>query len=190
MSPLSKKIDQQFLVGEDYVEIWVEAFLKERKAQNLAKGTIRNYREKLKSFLDYLSSQEIKYISQITSNDIRDFLLLLEERDHNARGVHGFFRPIKTFLRWYWEEVEPAEKNHILRVRAPRVPVEAIEGISKEDFELLLSVCPRNTFYGERDKAILLTLLESDFYGLYHHKSMIEIYNRQPYPESLFRSNG
>jgi len=79
MSPLSKKIDQQFLVGEAYVEIWVEAFLKERKAQNLAKGTIRNYREKLKSFLDYLSSQEIKYISQITSNDIRDFLLLLEE---------------------------------------------------------------------------------------------------------------
>jgi len=59
----------------------------------------------------------------------------LEERGHNAGGVHGFFRPIKTFLRWYWEEVEPAEKNHILRVRAPRVPVEAIEGISKEDFE-------------------------------------------------------
>jgi len=47
-------------VGEEYVEIWVEAFLKERKAQNLAKGTIRNYREELKSFLDYFSSQEIK----------------------------------------------------------------------------------------------------------------------------------
>jgi hypothetical protein len=38
---------------EDYIEIWVENFLKDRKAQNMAKGTVMYYRAKLKVFIEY-----------------------------------------------------------------------------------------------------------------------------------------
>ena len=139
----------------------MESFLKERTAQNLAKGTVKFYREKLKGFTDFLDAQEIKYIAQITPTVIRDFLLILEEKNHNAGGVHGYFRAIKTWLRWYWDELEPDTSNPINKVKAPRVPVEPIEGISKDDFDSLVSVCPSNTFFGERDKTILQLLLET-----------------------------
>ena len=59
-------------LGEDYILVWVESFLKERKAQNLTKNTIRYYRRTLKKFTDFLEGQEVKFISQLTPNLIRD----------------------------------------------------------------------------------------------------------------------
>lgn len=154
-------INQQILLGDDYIFIWVEAFLKERTAQNLVKGTVKFYKERLDSFASFLESQEVKYISQITPILIRDFLLLLEERGHNAGGIHSYFRSIKAFLRWYWDEVEPDSRNPINKVKAPKVPVEPIEGISKENFESLLSACPKLAYHGERDRTILMMLLDT-----------------------------
>ena len=57
MSQFSKVVNQQILLGEDYISIWVETFVKERKAQNLANGTIKYYRERLRVFIEYLDSQ-------------------------------------------------------------------------------------------------------------------------------------
>ena len=145
---------------EDYIEIWVENFLKDRKAQNMAKGTVIYYRAKLKVFIEYCNSQEVKLISQITPSLIRDYLLILEERGHNAGGVHGYFRSVKAFLRWYWDELDIETVNPISKVKTPRLPVEPIEGISRDDFESLLSACKKN-FLGERDKAILMVLLDT-----------------------------
>jgi integrase/recombinase XerD len=156
------KIEQQILMGEDYILVWIDAFLKERLAQNLTKGTVKYYKENLLPFAKYLETQEIKYISQITANNIRDFLLLLEEKGHNSGGVHGYFRAIKAFLRWYENEVEPEGwKNPIHKIKAPKNPVEPIEGISREDFDSLLEACPRDKFFGERDRTILLLLMDT-----------------------------
>lgn len=154
-------VNQQILVGEDYIEIWIEAFLKERLSQNLAKGTVGFYKQKLKPFVSHLETQEIRYISQLTPNTIRDYLLLLEEKGHNSGGIHGYFRAIKAFLRWYWDEVEPDTKNPITKVKAPRLVIEPIEGIKREEFDSLLEACEKNTYFGERDRTILLTLLDT-----------------------------
>lgn len=158
---MSSIINQQILLGEDYILVWIESFLKERTAQNLAKGTVKDYKDKLARFVTFLDSQEIKFISQIRTENIRDFLLLLTEKGHNAGGVHGYFRTIKAFLRWCWDELEPNTRNPIDKVKAPKVPVEPIEGVSKEDFESLLSACSKNTYYGERDRTILLVLYDT-----------------------------
>ena len=93
-------------MGEDYILIWIEAFLKAKKAENKTKGTVEFYKKKLKSFTDYLETQEVKFISQINPNLIRDFLLILEERGRKPGGIHGYYRSIKVFLKWYWEEEE------------------------------------------------------------------------------------
>jgi len=158
--PTNNLISQKIFLGEDYILVWVEQFLKAKKAENKAKGTIDYYRKRLKGFTDYLETQEVKYISQINSNLIRDFLLLLGERGHNEGGVHGFYRPIKVFLKWYWDEEEIEGRNPIDKVKAPRVPQESIQGISREEFNSLLEEC-KSGFYGERNKAILLTLYDT-----------------------------
>ena len=156
----NNQILQKIFLGEDYILIWVEQFLKAKKAENKAKGTIEYYRKRLKVFAEHLETQEIRYISQITAGSIRDFLLILEERGHNPGGVHGYYRPIKVFLKWYWDEEEIEGRKPIDKIKAPKVPVEAIEGISREQFELLLAEC-KGGFFGERDKAILYTLYDT-----------------------------
>jgi len=160
MSP-NNLIDQKILLGEDYILIWVEQLLRAKKSENITKGTIKFYKLRLKVFTDYLETQEIKFISQITANTIRDFLLLLEERGHNSGGIHGYFRSIKVFLKWYWNEEEPIGTNPISKVKAPKVLVEAIQGITKDEFQSLLDECSNNDFLGERDKAILKVLYDT-----------------------------
>lgn len=153
--------EQLTLIGQDFVEVQIQAFLNERKAQNLAKGSIQFYKDTLLPFAKYLEDIEVKYISQITPSIIRDFLLVLGDRGHNEGGIHGYYRSIKAFLRWYWDEVEPEEKNPIDKVKAPKVSIEPLEGISKKDFDALIDACPKNNFYGERDKTILMVLLDT-----------------------------
>jgi site-specific recombinase XerD len=159
MSP-QNLINQKILLGEDYILIWVEAFLKAKKSERITKGTILFYKIRLKGFTDFLEALEVKYISQITPSLIRDFLLILEERGHNSGGVHSYYTVVKIFLRWYWEEEEPEGKNPIDKVKAPKNPILSIEGISKDDFNSLLDEC-KSGFVGERDKAILFTLYDT-----------------------------
>ena len=65
MSQQVKKA-QQTLQWDDYVELWVESFLKERKAQNLTKGTLRYYRMNLEVFRVILGgSEEVSPLGQM-----------------------------------------------------------------------------------------------------------------------------
>jgi len=148
--------------GDTNLLVWIEAFLIDRKVQNLSPGTISFYQKKLKLFLDFCESQVITQIKEITPDVIRRYLFYLEEKGHNPGGIHAAYRAIKAFLNWWENEFEPENwKNPIRKVKAPRVPIEPIEGVQSEDFQKLIGVCERKTFYGERSLAILFTLLDT-----------------------------
>jgi site-specific recombinase XerD len=153
-------LKNQLILGEDYVLIWIEQFIKAKKAENKARGTIIYYKNNLKTFTDYLDSQEVKFISQITPTLLRDFLLILEDRGHNPGGVQSYYRAVQAFLKWFWEEEEPQRSNPINKVKAPKVPVVAREGVTRDEFNSLLDECG-NGFVGERDKTILNVLLDT-----------------------------
>ncbi len=92
---------------DDNVFSWIEAFLIERKARGCAKGTLGFYRQKLKFFLEYCNSQVIRNVCQIKPNLIRQYMLYLQETNHNPGGIHASYRAIRAFLLWYENEVEP-----------------------------------------------------------------------------------
>ena len=48
---MSSKLDRQIFTGEDYIPVWEEAFLKPKKSENLASGTVRFYKDNLKVFV-------------------------------------------------------------------------------------------------------------------------------------------
>jgi len=151
----------QNLTQEYYLSTAVEAFLLDRKAQNMAAGTLYFYRMKLKLFGEYCESQLINAVKQITPDVIRQYLFHLENTGHNPGGIHACYRTLKTFLNWWEEEFEPEDwKNPIRKVKAPKVPVEPLKPVSRDDFEHLLSTCDKS-WHGKRDRAILLTLLDS-----------------------------
>ena len=149
-------------IVDDSLITWLEAFLIDRKARGLAKGTLMFYQQKMKSFLEFCESQVITVIPQITSNIIRQYLLYLNETNHNPGGIHAAYRALRAFLLWYEEEVEPEGwSNPINKVKAPRVPIEPIEPVEFNTVSEMLAVCETKSFTGVRDKAILLFLLDT-----------------------------
>lgn len=147
---------------ESYLLTWIEAFLIDRKAQNMTKGTLRFYQWKLKYFMEYCETQHIKDIRQIDPNTIRYYLLDLENKGHNDGGIHACYRTLKTFLLWWENEIEPENwSNPIKKVKAPRVAIEPLEPACIEDVKQMIAVCPKNTLTGERDRAMMLVLLDT-----------------------------
>jgi integrase/recombinase XerD len=163
---MSKTITNQWSITkfeqETNLLIWMEAFLIDRKAQGMAPGTLYFYKQKLKLFQEYCQAQIITEIPQITPVLIRQYMLYLEETKHNEGGRHACFRAIKTFLRWYEQEVEPQGwTNPIKKVKAPKLSVEPLEPIETDHLRAMIATCEKNTFHGDRDKAILLALLDT-----------------------------
>ena len=142
--------------------IWIEAFLIDRKAQNLSSGTLKFYQNKLRLFANYCDSQIISDITEITPNILRQFLLHLEETGHNPGGIHAIYRSIKVFFRWWENEIEPETwQNPIKRIKAPKVPEKILDPAPIEDIFAMVSTCKSNKFTDYRDKAILLVLLDT-----------------------------
>lgn len=146
----------------DYLEIWVQAFITARKAENAARGTVKFYQQKLGKFAGWCEAQAITSIAQLTPDALRTFLLWLEEGGHNPGGIHAVYRAVRAFLRWYELEAEPENwKNPIKRVKAPKVPRLQLEPASRADINSMVSMCQQGELIGQRDKAILLCLLDT-----------------------------
>lgn len=136
---------------------WVEAFLFDRKAQGFSKGTLYFYEKKLSLFAEFCEGQAIQYITQITAQTLREYLVWLEQSAHNPGGIHACYRAAKTFLYWWEDELEPEGwKNPIRKVKAPKISIEPLEGVHADTLQAMLEVCGN-----PRDKAILLCLFDT-----------------------------
>jgi site-specific recombinase XerD len=103
----------------------------------------------------------LERISQITSSDIRNFLMYLQEEGHNPGGIHIGYRILKTFLRWYDLEAEPDNwRIPISKVRAPKLNEEPLEPVELSDIRSMLDTCD-SSFLGKRNRAMILMLLDT-----------------------------
>jgi integrase/recombinase XerC len=140
---------------------WIEAFLIDRKAQGLAKGTLYFYQKKLKLFIDFCKAQIITQVTDFTPSFLRKYMLYLEDTGHNDGGRHACYRALKTFLYWWEDEVElDGWSNPIRKVKPPKIPVAPMEPVPLDDIKAMLKTCDKS-FTGLRDKAILLALLDT-----------------------------
>lgn len=137
-------------------------FLYSCRSRNLAKGTIDFYNKKLGVFLKFCSDLAITNISDVTADNIRQFLIFLDEKGHKPAGIHCYYRSVKTFLNWYEREAEPdGWRNPINKVKAPIVPLEPLDSVSIETIRAMVGTCNRGWFTDARDKALLLVLLDT-----------------------------
>jgi site-specific recombinase XerD len=146
---------------DDHLEVWIENFIKAKRAENLARNTIIFYTERLQSFSKFAESQAVDRVSQITPTVIRDYLAHLESTNHNAGGQHACYRSLKVFLRWFWDELEPEGRCPIDRVKAPKRPEKILPPISLADVSALLDSINTKTDAGLRDKAIIMVMLDT-----------------------------
>lgn len=147
---------------DSYLLTWIDAFLVDRRAQNMSRGTILFYEVKLKGFSDYCEGQAVKEITQIDAGLLRNYLLFLEAKGHNPGGIHAAYRTVKTFLRWWENEVEPEGwKNPITKVKAPKVGIEPLEPVDIDAVMAMIDACSKETFLGARDRAMMMFLLDT-----------------------------
>jgi len=137
-------------------------FLSDRQAQNLSDGTILFYQTKFKAFIKFIQPFRIDQVTDLTPQLIRDYLIHLEQKNHNPGGIHAAFRSLKAFLNWYTKEYEPENwKNPIDRVKPPKVPIEILEPVQPEQALSMLATCNHKSILGLRDYAIILTLMDT-----------------------------
>ena len=140
----------------------LQEFFIDRQARNLTSKTLHWYTHNLTLFAEYTVKHGIKTTVDITPRHIRRFLIYLSEHNYNAGGVYAVFGALRAYLRWFATEFEPPNwANPLDKVEAPKRPQELQPPISLDDFKAILATCEAKTFMGDRDKALLLFLLDT-----------------------------
>ena len=139
----------------------IAGFLLDREARGLSLRTVEFYRRKLASFLIFLIAEGIRSLPELTPATLRRFFLGLA-LNHNPGGVDAFYRAVRAFLLWWEKEEEPSGwVNPMRKVRPPRVALEPLEPIPIQHIRRMSGTCRRRTFLGDRDRAILFSLLDT-----------------------------
>jgi integrase/recombinase XerC len=117
--------------------------------------TVRAYRETLGRFMTAVPladpaavgpEQLYAYLSGFTH-------LTLESR-------HRYFREVRCFFNWL-VDAEYLDRSPFRGVRNVRLPQRIVEPFSSDDLTRLLAACPVGTPIGKRDRAMVLTLLDT-----------------------------
>jgi len=149
------------LVCDDDLDQEIAAFLIDRRARGLSPRTLDFYDDKLALLRRFLTAEGVDGIRGITPEALRLYLLDLG-RSHNPGGVHAAFRALRALLLWWEAEWEPdAWKSPLRKVRPPRVPTEPLEPVPIEHVRAMIRTCRRRAFFGDRDRAVLLCLLDT-----------------------------
>lgn len=140
----------------------IDEFLIDRQARNLTPKSLHYYTYNLTTFADYSIDHGITATIDLTPRHVRKFLIYLSQQKYNDGGVYAVFGALRTYLRWYIAEFEPADwKNPLEKVEAPKRGNELQQPLSLDDFKAMVATCEPKTLTGDRDKALLLFLLDT-----------------------------
>ena len=153
---VTNQLIQQIVSGT--VRNFINGFLIERKSRGLSKWTLKYYSNELRYFSQYLDEVGMINLNDLTSDEIRHYLLGLGER-RNQGGVHSAYRAIKAWLNWVWDEFEVEGRNPISRVSIPAGKNHPLPGISISDVKKMIDSC--TTDMAVRDKALLMFLVDT-----------------------------
>jgi integrase/recombinase XerD len=141
-------------------------FLLDRQSRNQSQATLLWYRRCVKMLGDFLRAQGVGSIEDVTATHVRRFLIQLSE-NHTPGGVVTVYTGVRAFLRWYIEEYPRPGWNPLAKVKAPKRPKEVLPPLSLSHFQAMVDNCPRRTFAGDRDRALLMLLLDT---GIRHQE--------------------
>lgn len=162
MPPLAKDQPSLHLLPRSALDGELLEFAIDRQARNLAPKTLRWYEQSLDVFRAFCVAESVTTLGDVTPAFLRRFLVRLQERGHNPGGVKSIYSAVKALLSWYEQENAPTGwPNPARRVKTPRVPELLLDPVSMADLKAMLATCKRRSFYGDRDRALLLFLLDS-----------------------------
>jgi integrase/recombinase XerC/integrase/recombinase XerD len=140
----------------DSLEGQLKVFLLSCRVDELSPNTLYDYNQKIGAFARYCNTVKPR---DITANHVRLFLVSLQARctPHSVKDYYGC---VNRFFNWMVDE-GTLERNPMASMHPPRVPKKIIQPFKMEQIRDLLLLCDENRFLGARNKAIVLTLLDT-----------------------------
>lgn len=109
----------------------------------------------------FCETHQIHSIEELSPSAIRNYFIELEKRGHNRGGVFAHYKVLCAFLNWYRDENELIDwSNPIRKVKVKPPSSTPQDPADIESIKAILKTC-KNDFYGIRDKAMLLVLLDT-----------------------------
>ena len=149
------------------IDLELQDFLLDRQARNLSPNTLRWYRYGLDIWRAFAQTENISTTDSVTPAHIRRFLVHVAERGHNPGGVAHIFGALKAYLRWYADEYAPTGWNPLAKIKTPKRTKERLDPLNLSHFQAMVDGCPRHSFMGDRDRALLMVLLDT---GIRHQE--------------------
>jgi len=125
--------------------------------RGLVTGTVRNYLDAARKFLEGLSS-DIE-IEHLTTNEVTE-AVLREAAVVSVSSAQNFVAGLRRFLRFcFFEGIVNVDLSQAALPVTGRRRSSLPRGITKADAQALLAGCDRRSALGRRDQAVLIILL-------------------------------
>lgn len=136
-------------------------FLLAKKVEGRSPRTLEWYQEALEAFERFCSCQGFDpNPTKVTSLHIRMWLAHIQETGVSKSTLNSRFRALRAFFNWCVAEAI-VDRSPMSNIHTPSVGRIVIPVFSPEHVKALLYLCPPNTWWGARDRAIILTLLHT-----------------------------
>lgn len=132
-----------------------ELFILECQSRRLTANTLRFYRGRLILFLRWCETRGLTSLSDITHHHLRQYLVDLAESGVSSAYQHRFAKCLKTFFIFCVRD-EMLAANPFDKVKIPKLEKKIPQAITADKISKIITACRY-----ERDKAIVLTLLDS-----------------------------
>jgi site-specific recombinase XerD len=149
------------LVPDDWPELRA-SFLLGMRAARRSPRTIATYAEGCDSFARFLAQRSPgRPVEQTTRDDLRAFLVALEDRGLAPNTLATRHRALRALFKFMRSEeiidVDPTRAIPTPQITEERVP----PALTPEQVDAMVKACPRSTFTGARDRALILLISSS-----------------------------
>ena len=111
-------------------------------------------------FVEFAQGNGFSMTDQLTGNNIRMFLLSLNDRHLQPATIHAYDRALRTWFTWLVNEGF-LEKTPMQNIKPPRLPKKIPHPFSTQDLENLLLLTSGHHFVNIRNRAIILAFLDT-----------------------------
>ena len=136
-------------------------FAQSNKAEGKSPKTTSWYSDMLSDFIRYLYNAGKKTIlSEFSVRNVRAYIVHEQQRGMSPHTVQAKVRALKAFSSWLFREGY-ISSNTLTSIKLPKAPTKIIATLKSNEIEALVNVQNPLTFFGSRNIAILLTLLDT-----------------------------
>lgn len=136
----------------------VQEFMLHQRSSGHSHHTITHYETSLKHMAKSMSEQGVELFTDIRPKHIRALLIGLQAT-LKPRSIHGVASDVRALFHFHARENDVP--NPMDKVEMPRVPKEILPAFTRDEVQKLLKQTEGKHPFRLRDRAMLLTLLDS-----------------------------